>query len=142
MVRVDLRAGARSRGNISGGIMTKIDNRWSGEGFDNSAEPYFRCRLKELLKANGLTQKDVADILGCSSAYMSMIVNGHYIPRADRMYIIAGILGVDHIDEIWVFNNDIVPILSKISAEHKRLNKLQGELKETLDSHSINGDDD
>jgi len=62
-----------------------------------SAEPLKRslaCNVSRLRKAKGLSQEQLADMVGVSRVHLARIETGVYIPKADLLYSLADILGV------------------------------------------------
>lgn len=52
-------------------------------------------RLKEVLKERGMTQRDLADRMGVTEAFVSKIVSGRSASTLDTLQRIADALGVD-----------------------------------------------
>lgn len=51
-------------------------------------------RIKEVRKSKGLTQEQVAEIIGMEPASLSNIENGRYYPTSDNLEKIINVLGV------------------------------------------------
>ena len=54
----------------------------------------FGARIRELRKAQGLTQDQLADFLGVEQKYISLIEHGKSYPSLDRLMRIAEVLQV------------------------------------------------
>ena len=55
----------------------------------------FQCRLQKSLAASGLTASELSEKSGISKANISNYVNGVYIPKQDKCYLLAEALRVD-----------------------------------------------
>ena len=58
------------------------------------AEQTFADRLKELMKAQRMTQTALADRIGLTQSYISLMCKGHYTPSARTLNDIAAVFGV------------------------------------------------
>jgi transcriptional regulator with XRE-family HTH domain len=52
-------------------------------------------RISDLLKQNGLSQKELAEKIGVTNASMSRYINGERIPKGPVVASIAGVLHVE-----------------------------------------------
>ena len=57
-------------------------------------EIYFSDNLKRLMKKNGMTQKDIANIAGVSQQTVSLWLSGDRIPRMGKLQILADYFGI------------------------------------------------
>ncbi len=64
---------------------------------------HFGIRLRELRKSRKLSLKQLADMAGCSSSYLSMVENGKVDPGISRLKRIADGLNVTLVD---LFQNE------------------------------------
>lgn len=55
----------------------------------------FANRLKALLAERGMTQADLARKSGLTISAISRYANGNRLPRADKLVLLAGALGID-----------------------------------------------
>ena len=55
----------------------------------------FRKRLKSKLEEYGWTQKDLADVMGCTPAYISHLTTGRKKPGLEAVAIVSNALDVD-----------------------------------------------
>lgn len=53
-----------------------------------------KMRVKEALRARGMTQKELCERTGIPKASMSQYVNGHHLPKQDSIYLISSALRV------------------------------------------------
>lgn len=60
----------------------------------NNVTELFGARIRELRKARGLTQDQLADFLGVEQKYISLIEHGKSYPALDRLVRIAEVLQV------------------------------------------------
>lgn len=51
--------------------------------------------IKALIKERGITQEDLAKQTRISETSLSLLINGHTLPRKETLKIISGALGVD-----------------------------------------------
>lgn len=58
------------------------------------AKQIFAQNLRQYLDIKGLTQSELAELMGCSSSTVSDWCNGKKYPRVDKMQRIADFLGV------------------------------------------------
>ncbi|MGC4375945.1 helix-turn-helix transcriptional regulator [Fictibacillus sp. Mic-4] len=63
------------------------------------------CKLKELLKDNGIKQSYIAEKAGITQGTLSMIVRGKSLPTLPVAFKIASVIGKP-IEEIWVRKGD------------------------------------
>lgn len=61
-------------------------------------------RLNKALSIRGLTQKDICDRTGLSSACVSQYSTGKAKPKADKIFLMAKALNVD---ETWLLGYDV-----------------------------------
>lgn len=61
-------------------------------------------RLNKALSIRGLTQKDICDRTGLSSALVSQYSTGKAKPKSDKIFLIAKALNVD---ETWLLGYDV-----------------------------------
>jgi transcriptional regulator with XRE-family HTH domain len=54
--------------------------------------------VERIRKAKGLTQEQLAEAVGCSQQYLSDLERGKRNPTIIRIYEIAVVLGVSHVD--------------------------------------------
>lgn len=54
----------------------------------------FAARLKKLRKDKGLTQKDLAQIVGCETVLISRYERGEGLPKFDTLVMLAGALRI------------------------------------------------
>lgn len=62
-------------------------------GFDRTE---FGQTLRRVRKDAGLTQEQLAEWLGCSSAAVSQAENGTAMPSVERLVALVGVLGVSY----------------------------------------------
>ena len=79
--------------------------------------------IQQHLKANGLTQSQLAAHLNISVPYMSQIINGVRTPGKAMLPVIAQFLGVhrDKIDVLAAFENEKNPVIKQYLSEMYRL---------------------
>lgn len=61
-------------------------------------------RIKEIRKARGLTQKQLAEKIGIGTANISYIETGHFAPTIENFEKIADVLGVEP-PELYTFTS-------------------------------------
>lgn len=55
----------------------------------------FQYRLQKLLAASGMTAKELSEKTGISEANISNYINGKYVAKQDKCYLLAVALGAD-----------------------------------------------
>lgn len=78
-------------------------------------------RIKEGLAARDMTQADLCRITGIGKSAMSQYVNGSFVPRQDRTYMIAKALNVS---EAWLMGFD-VPMERKAPASPEESERIK-----------------
>ena len=63
------------------------------------------ANVRKYRKIAGLTQEELAEIIGCSNSHIGQIENGRGVPSLDTMVKIANALGV-MIDQFVVADSD------------------------------------
>ncbi len=105
-------------------VKDKLMNRWTSEGQENDAG-LFECRINLYLPLSGYSEKELADELGVSPAYISRICSGRVIPPGFRMILIAHLLGTT-VDKIWILNLPLLDELSQLRQREAVLRKIIG----------------
>ena len=84
------------------------------------------ANVRKYRKIAGLTQEELAEIIGCSNSHIGQIENGRGVPSLDMMVKIANALGV-MIDQFVVADSDHPELiyLHEISAKLKSYRKRQ-----------------
>ena len=86
-------------------------------------------RIKRIRRYRNITQEDLAFSIGTSAAYISNVECGKKKPSLQKLYEIAGILGVTVNDLIYEYpddtvileNRQIVEMISLCSPENRKL---------------------
>ena len=55
----------------------------------------FQYRLQKVISEKGITAADLSRATGLSSCAISNYINGKYLPKQDKVYLISKALGVD-----------------------------------------------
>lgn len=67
----------------------------------------FSRRLRESMDKSGLTATDLANITNIDKGAISNYVNAKYLPKQDKIYLLAGVLGVS---PSWLYALDTVMV--------------------------------
>ena len=63
----------------------------------------FQYRLQKSLAASGMTASELSEKSGISKANISNYINGAYIPKSDKCYLLAEAL---HVDPGWLMTGE------------------------------------
>lgn len=63
----------------------------------------FQYRLQKSLAASGMTASELSEKSGISKANISNYINGVYVPKQDKCYLLAQAL---HVDPGWLMTGD------------------------------------
>ena len=55
----------------------------------------FIREVKKQIAVRGLSQYEVADMIGTSQAFVNNVLNGRRVPNAHRVFALAWALGID-----------------------------------------------
>ena len=83
-------------------------------------------RIKKALSIRNMTQTELCTKTKISKSSMSEYMSGKYVPRQDKVFIIANALEVD---PVWLWGYD-VPMEKKAQPDIKKVPHTEGELNE------------
>ena len=63
-------------------------------------------KIREYRKRKGLTQQDLADLVGVSRQTINALENAHYNPSLVLAHNITKALDVEHIEDIFIFDKE------------------------------------
>lgn len=58
----------------------------------------FKTNLQKLRKRYGCTSKQLSELIGCDSSYISKVENGRIIPSLDKIIAIANYFKVEFVN--------------------------------------------
>ena len=95
----------------------------------SSLKSKFGKRIKELRKANGYTQEDVAEKIGLEPTNLSKMENGLHFPQSEKLEKLANVFNInvmdlfnfEHFKEKDVLLNEINEFLSSTSDKNVEL---------------------
>jgi len=94
---------------------------------------YFKCRLKEYVKRNGLNASELAQLLNKSIPSVSGWINGQSIPPSDIQEMIAQIVGAKSRAEIWIYKGkDITKYRIHLNKLHQETEKIKQLMQKKL----------
>ena len=94
---------------------------------------YFKCRLKEYIKRNGLNTSELAVLLNKSNPSVSAWINGQSIPPSDIQEMIAQIVGAKSRAEIWIYKGrDITKYRIHLNKLHQETEKIKQLMQKRL----------
>ena len=74
-------------------------------------------RIRKALSIRNMRQADLCEKAGISKSTLSEYLNGRYVPKQDKTFLIAQALNVD---PVWLMGYD-VPMEKKAPAEEKKI---------------------
>ena len=84
------------------------------------------ARIKKALAIRNMKQADLCEKTGISKSSLSEYMSGKYVPRQDKVFIIAKALNVD---PVWLWGYD-VPMEKKAQPENKKIPLTEEDLSE------------
>ena len=94
---------------------------------------YFKCRLREYVKRNGLNTSELAELLNKSIPSVSGWINGQSIPPSDIQEMIAQIVGAKSRAEIWIYKGkDITKYRIHLNKLHQETEKIKQLIQKQL----------
>ena len=80
--------------------MFRVQNIKTGTEMEDKNKMAYNAKLKQAIKQKGLTQNDVSEKISKNPAFLSMVINGKWIPTDAEKALIANALQVQ-ISEIF-----------------------------------------